>query len=98
MTIPEACHLVLQAALIGDHGEILILDMGEPVKIDDVAKQMIAASGRDIEIHYTGLRPGEKLHETLTSTTEYAERRHHPLISHTRASQLASQTTLENAS
>ncbi len=98
MTIPEACHLVLQAALIGDHGEILILDMGEPVKIDDVAKQMIAASGRDIEIHYTGLRPGEKLHETLTSTTEHAERRHHPLISHTKADQAASQTTLENAS
>ncbi len=88
MTIPEACHLVLQAALIGDHGEILILDMGQPVKIDDVAKQMIAASGRDIEIHYTGLRPGEKLHEALISEKEQAECRHHPLISHTQAASL----------
>jgi dTDP-glucose 4,6-dehydratase len=85
MTIPEACHLVLQAALIGDHGEILILDMGEPVKIDDVAKQMIHKSGRNIDIVYTGLREGEKLNEVLISHGEETERRRHPLISHTRA-------------
>jgi FlaA1/EpsC-like NDP-sugar epimerase len=85
MTIPEAVHLVLQAALIGDHGEVLILDMGEPVKIDDVARQMIEKSGRDIEIVYTGLREGEKLDEVLVSQTESAERRRHPLISHTKA-------------
>ena len=85
MTIPEACHLVLQAALIGDHGEVLILDMGEPVRIDDVARQMIAQSGRNIEIVYTGLRPGEKLDEVLTSEDEVAHPRQHPLIRHTQA-------------
>ena len=85
MTIPEACHLVLQAALIGDHGEVLILDMGDPVRIDDVARQMIAQSGRNIEIVYTGLRPGEKLDEVLTSSDEVAQHRQHPLILHARA-------------
>ncbi len=84
MTIPEAVHLVLQAALIGDHGETLILDMGDPVRIADVARQMIQKSGRDIEIVYTGLRPGEKLDEVLVSESETAEHRRHPLISHTR--------------
>ena len=85
MTIPEACHLVLQAALIGAHGEILILDMGDPVRIDDVARQMIALSGRNIEIVYTGLRPGEKLDEILTGMGEDAQHRQHPLIRHARA-------------
>jgi FlaA1/EpsC-like NDP-sugar epimerase len=85
MTIPEAVHLVLQAALIGDHGEVLILDMGEPVRIDDVARQMIEKSGRQIEIVYTGLREGEKLDEVLVSQHESTERRRHALISHTRA-------------
>jgi dTDP-glucose 4,6-dehydratase len=86
MTIPEAVHLVLQASVIGDHGETLILDMGEPVRIVDVAQQMIDKSGRDIDIVFTGLRPGEKLDEVLVSRHEDAVRLRHPLISHTRAS------------
>ena len=66
MLIPEACELVLQAASLGEKGEIFILDMGEPVKIVDLAQKMIELSGRkDISIEYTGLRPGEKLYEEL---------------------------------
>ena len=66
MLIPEACELVLQAGAIGKGGEIFILDMGEPVKIVDLAKKMIELSGKDdIEIAFTGLRPGEKLYEEL---------------------------------
>lgn len=66
MLIPEACELVLQAASIGKGGEIFILDMGEPIKIVDLAKKMIALSGKnDINIEFTGLRPGEKLYEEL---------------------------------
>jgi FlaA1/EpsC-like NDP-sugar epimerase len=84
MTIPEAVHLVLQAAVIGDHSETLILDMGEPIKIDDVAKQMIEKSGRDIKIVYTGLREGEKPAEILFASGEQSESRSHPLIFHTR--------------
>jgi dTDP-glucose 4,6-dehydratase len=84
MTIPEAVHLVLQAAVIGEHSETLILDMGEPVLIDDVAKQMIEKSGRDIKIVYTGLRPGEKPSEVLVARSENAVIKSHPLIFHTR--------------
>ena len=66
MLIPEACQLVLHAASIGQSGEILILDMGEPVRILDLAKSMLKLAGReDIEIRFTGLRPGEKLFEEL---------------------------------
>ena len=66
MLIPEACELVLQAGAIGKGGEIFILDMGEPIKIVDLAQKMIDLSGRDdIEIEFTGLRPGEKLYEEL---------------------------------
>jgi len=66
MLIPEACELVLQAGAIGSGGEIFILDMGEPIKIVDLAKKMIELSGRDdIDIEFTGLRPGEKLYEEL---------------------------------
>lgn len=75
MTIPEAAELVIQAGAIGTGGDVLVLDMGEPVKIDDLAKRMIHLSGLtiksptepdgDIEIVYTGLRPGEKLYEEL---------------------------------
>jgi len=69
MTIPEACQLIMQAALIGTGGEIFVLDMGEPVKIRYLAEQMIRLAGRepgrDIQIHYIGLRPGEKLYEEL---------------------------------
>jgi FlaA1/EpsC-like NDP-sugar epimerase len=66
MLIPEACELVLQAGAIGSGGEIFILDMGEPIKIVDLAKKMIELSGRDdIDIEFSGLRPGEKLYEEL---------------------------------
>uniref|UniRef100_UPI000469D480 polysaccharide biosynthesis protein n=1 Tax=Leucobacter sp. PH1c TaxID=1397278 RepID=UPI000469D480 len=82
MTIPEACQLVVQAGAIGRPGEVLILDMGEPVKIMDVARRMIAQSGKDIEIVYTGLRHGEKLHEELVGAGEGNERPFHPKISH----------------
>ncbi|GAT72193.1 epimerase/dehydratase WbiI [Microbacterium sp. HM58-2] len=85
MTIPEACQLVIQAGGIGRAGEVLILDMGEPVSILDVAKRMIAMSGRNIEIVFTGLRPGEKLHEELVGHRENLERPFHPKVSHARA-------------
>ena len=83
MTIPEACQLVVQAGGIGRAGEVLILDMGEPVRILDIAEQMIAMSGKDIEIVFTGLRPGEKLHEELLGTDELDARPFHSQISHT---------------
>jgi dTDP-glucose 4,6-dehydratase len=83
MTIPEACQLVIQAGAIAHGGEVLVLDMGEPVRIQDIARRMISMSGKDIEIVYTGLRPGEKLHEELMGTGEVDERPFHPLISHT---------------
>jgi len=71
MTIPEACELVLQAGTMGDGGEVFVFDMGEPMKILDLAKRMIKLSGfevdRDIKIVFTGLRPGEKLYEELLS-------------------------------
>ena len=82
MTIPEACQLVIQAGAIGSGGEVLILDMGEPVKILDVAERMIAMSGKDVEIVFTGLRPGEKLHEDLIGEGESDSRPLHPKISH----------------
>ncbi|EPR77541.1 UDP-N-acetylglucosamine 4,6-dehydratase [Leifsonia rubra CMS 76R] len=83
MTIPEACQLVVQAGGIGRPAEVLILDMGEPVRILDVAKRMIEMSGKDIEIIFTGLRTGEKLHEVLVGTNEGGERPIHPKITHT---------------
>lgn len=70
MTIPEACQLVLQAAVVGETGETLVLDMGEPVKIANVARTLIEQSGKDIEIVYTGLRANEKLSEELFDDRE----------------------------
>ncbi len=74
MTIPEACQLVLQAAVIGEGGQICVLDMGEPVKIVDLARNLILLSGlrpgEDINIQFTGMRPGEKLYEELTTMLE----------------------------
>lgn len=84
MTIPEASELVIQAGAIGSDGEVLVLDMGEPVRILDVARRLIVHSGKDIDIVFTGLRPNEKLHEDLFSTGEADARPHHPLISHVR--------------
>jgi FlaA1/EpsC-like NDP-sugar epimerase len=82
MTIPEAVQLVIQAGAIGRDGEALVLDMGEPVRIADVAQQLIQLAGKDIEIVFTGLRQGEKLHEELFGAGEEAARAVHPLISH----------------
>ena len=82
MTIPEACELTIQAGAIGDPGEVLVLDMGEPVRILDVAKQLVARAGREVEITFTGLRAGEKLHEVLFSGHEFGVVKQHPLINH----------------
>ncbi|MBN1392721.1 MAG: polysaccharide biosynthesis protein [Sedimentisphaerales bacterium] len=84
MTIPEASQLVLQAATMGKGGEIFVLDMGEPVKIVDLAKELITLSGfspdEDIEIKFTGIRPGEKLFEELSIAGEDMQLTSHPKI------------------
>ena len=81
MTIQEAVQLTIQAGAVGNPGEALVLDMGAPVAIADVARQMAAGAPGAIEIVYTGLRPGEKLHEDLLSVDEVDVRPRHPLIS-----------------
>jgi FlaA1/EpsC-like NDP-sugar epimerase len=84
MTIPEAVQLVLQAGAIGTSGEIFILDMGDPVKIEDLALELIRlhglVPGQDIAIKYTGVRPGEKLHEELVYDKETLKQTSHPKI------------------
>ena len=84
MTIPEACQLIMQAAVIGEGGEIFVLDMGEPVKIRYMAEQMIRLAGReperDIAIRYIGLRPGEKRFEELFYDAEDLIATSHPKI------------------
>ncbi len=80
MTIPEACELVIQAGALSHDGEVLVLDMGEPVKISDLARRLIAECDRHVEIVYTGLRPGEKMHEVLFSPTELPSASEHPMI------------------
>jgi FlaA1/EpsC-like NDP-sugar epimerase len=82
MTIGEAVQLVIQAGAVGRNGEVLVLDMVEPVAIAAMARQLIDLSGKSIDIVFTGLRPGEKVHEQLFSTGETDQRPHHPLISH----------------
>jgi FlaA1/EpsC-like NDP-sugar epimerase len=82
MTVHEAVQLVIQAAAIGRDGEALVLDMGEPVRILDVAQQLVDQAPGSIEIVYTGLKDGEKLEEVLMSEDENDERPFHPLISH----------------
>jgi len=84
MTIPEACQLILQANVIGEGGEIFVLDMGEPVLIRYLAEQLILLTGKrpgeDIEIVYTGLRPGEKLYEELFHASEQLRQTGHAKI------------------
>jgi FlaA1/EpsC-like NDP-sugar epimerase len=84
MTIPEACQLVLEASSMGKGGEIFIFDMGKSIKVIDVAKNMIRLSGlevgKDIQIKYVGLRPGEKLYEELLCDKENTLPTYHPKI------------------
>ena len=81
MLIPEACKLVLEAGTMGNGGEIFVFDMGKPVKIADLAKRMILLSGaKNVEIEYTGLRPGEKLYEEMLSTEENTKPSFHEKI------------------
>jgi len=83
MSIPEAVQLVMQAGLMGNGGEIFVLDMGEPVKIADLARDMIRLSGldeNDIRIVYTGLRPGEKLYEEVLAADENSLPTPHPKL------------------
>jgi FlaA1/EpsC-like NDP-sugar epimerase len=84
MTIPEASQLVMQAGAMGEGGEIFILDMGEPVKIVDLARDLVTLSGlrpgEDIEIRFTGMRAGEKLMEELSTAAEHAEKTRHPKV------------------
>jgi len=80
MTIAEAVQLTLQAGVLGDDGSALVLEMGDPILIREVAERMIAQSGKPIEIVYTGLRFGEKLHEDLFAKTETVRVPVHPLI------------------
>jgi len=84
MTIPEAVQLVIQAGAMGNGGEVFVLDMGEPVKITRLAEEIIRLSGmepgKDIEIVYTGVRPGEKLFEEILTTEEVAASTRHRKI------------------
>ena len=84
MTIPEACQLVLEAAAMGNGGEIFVFDMGEPIKIFNLAKNMIILSGlrypEDIDIKITGLRPGEKIYEELLADGENTKKTYHEKI------------------
>jgi FlaA1/EpsC-like NDP-sugar epimerase len=82
MTADEAVQLVLQAAVIGGSGEVLVLDMGEPVRIADIARRLSARSPDPVDIVFTGLRPGEKLTEDLFGQGEIGDRTRHPLIRH----------------
>jgi FlaA1/EpsC-like NDP-sugar epimerase len=82
MTVEEACQLVIQAGAIGGDGQALVLDMGQPVRIAEVAERLAEQAERSIDIVYTGLRPGEKLHEVLLGGGEVDARPMHPLIAH----------------
>jgi FlaA1/EpsC-like NDP-sugar epimerase len=82
MTVQEAVQLVIQAGAIGGSGEVLVLDMGSPARIAEVARRLVEESNRPIEILFTGLRPGEKLHEVLFEEGEPDIRPQHQLISH----------------
>lgn len=98
MLIPEACQLVLQSAAIGKDGQVMVLEMGSPAKINDVANTLIDLSGRDdVEIVYTGLRPGEKLSEALFAPGEDIQQSAHPLVSHVDVPTLTPQSVLTRA-
>ncbi len=80
MTVQEACQLVIQAAAHDHRGDTLVLDMGEPVSIEELARTLAAQASRPATIAYSGLRPGEKLHETLFSAAEHPRPGGHPLV------------------
>jgi FlaA1/EpsC-like NDP-sugar epimerase len=98
MTIPEACQLVLEAGFMGNGGEIFVFDMGQPVKIAELANAMIQLSGlipgKDIQIVYTGLRPGEKLYEELLTDKETTLPTYHPKIKKAQVEAIDGQTML----
>jgi FlaA1/EpsC-like NDP-sugar epimerase len=94
MTADEAVQLVLQAAVIGRDGEVLVLDMGEQVRIADMARRLVATVPRQVDIVYTGLRPGEKLSEDLLGQGERDERPFHPLIRHVPVAPLSPEALL----
>jgi FlaA1/EpsC-like NDP-sugar epimerase len=95
MLIPEACQLVLQAASLGADGDVMVLDMGEQVRIVDVAHTLLQISGRrDVDVVFTGLRPGEKLAEELFSTDEVPFPTDHPLVARVQVPALSSADVL----
>ena len=98
MTIPEACQLVLEAGFMGNGGEIFVFDMGEPVKILELANAMIQLSGlvpgKDIQIVFTGLRPGEKLYEELLTDKETTLPTYHPKIKKAQVEDIDGQAVL----
>ncbi len=98
MTISEAVQLVVQAGAIGQTGEVLVLDMGKPVNIHDVAEQLVKNSGKPIKIEVVGLRFGEKIHEELFADGETDERPRHPLISHVLVKAIDQTSVVENPS
>ncbi|MEP6465947.1 MAG: nucleoside-diphosphate sugar epimerase/dehydratase, partial [Parafilimonas sp.] len=100
MTIPEACQLVLEAGIMGNGGEIFIFDMGESVRIKDLAEKMIRLAGlkpqEDIEIRYTGLRPGEKLYEEVLNVLETTTKTYHPKIKIAKVRPVAHDTIVDD--
>lgn len=90
MTIHEAVHLVLRSAILGRNGETLILEMGQPVKILELAKKLIARSGKQVNIEFSGLRKGEKLNELLFSENEDIQITRDPMINKTKVEELVS--------
>ena len=101
MTIPEAVHLVLQAAAMGQGGEAFILNMGDQVRIVDLAEDLIRLSGlepgRDIEIAFTGIRPGEKLSEDLWEKGTLFQKTSHPEIFRSKEDEIVDSEQLEQA-
>ena len=100
MSIPEAAQLVMQAGYMGKGGEIFVLDMGEPVKIVDLAKDLIRLSGLgedEIKIEFTGLRPGEKLYEEVLADNEHTLPTPHPKLRIAKARQVAADRIAGNA-
>lgn len=96
MLVPEACQLVLQAGATGHDGQAMVLDMGQPVKIVDVARDLIALAGKPIDIHFTGLRPGEKLSEDLFTDGEDRLPMEHPLMTAVNVPQIDPRTVVSD--